>query len=75
MRETIMQGTTDTDLLNVFNIFDKTNDGYVTATDLQLAFRQCGEMLTPEECLKFINECSNNEKGLFSFDGQYKITS
>ncbi|XP_065681923.1 uncharacterized protein LOC101239666 isoform X2 [Hydra vulgaris] len=68
VRRVLMERPTEIELESVFNFIDKSNDGYVSSVDLQLAFRHCGEMYTADECLKFIEECSNREKGLFTLE-------
>ncbi|XP_065662491.1 uncharacterized protein LOC136085089 [Hydra vulgaris] len=68
VRRVLTERPTEIELESVFNFIDKSNDGYVSSVDLQLVFRQCGEMYTADECLKFIEECSSKKKGLFTLD-------
>ena len=70
MNESIEQGISD-DMINefkeVFNIFDKDKDGYITAKELGDLIRNLGQNPTEAEIQNMINEVDINNNGAIDF--------
>ena len=69
MREVIRGNTSEDDLRNVFDFLDFDRDGFVSTLDLQVVYRELGQMITPDEALFIMRKCDPNDDGLFDFSG------
>lgn len=62
----------DEDLKKVFSIFDKDNNGYITADELKVAMENLNEKLTDDDVNEMIREADLNNDGKVNYEGNYK---
>ena len=58
----------DSELQEVFKIFDKNDDSLIDATDLMVVFQELGEDVSDEDCKIMIDEHDKDEDGMLDFD-------
>ena len=58
----------DSELVEVFRIFDKNDDQLVDATDLRIIFQELGEEITDRECQIMIDEHDTNGDNMLDFN-------
>ncbi|XP_016571388.2 calmodulin-like protein 8 [Capsicum annuum] len=64
---------TDEELKEVFKVFDKDQNGYISATDLRHVMINLGEKLTDEEAEMMIKEADLDGDGQVNFDEFVKM--
>lgn len=52
-----------------FQVFDRTNDGYISGPELKAVMKQLGEELTEEELNSMLNLADTNGDGTVTFEG------
>ena len=63
------------ELEEAFKVFDKDNDGFISAAELRHVMTNLGEKLTEEEVNEMIREADANGDGRINYDEFIKIMS
>lgn len=57
-----------------FKVFDRDNNGFISAQELRLVMANLGEKLTDEEVEEMIKEADMNGDGQVDYTGLYYIS-
>lgn len=63
----------DEDLLNVFRVFDKDNNGFITPAELKQAMESLDETVTDEDIEEMIKEADANGDGNVNYEEFVKM--
>jgi calmodulin len=61
------------DMMNVFRVFDKDGDGYITAEELKQAMLNLNEEVTDEDIEDMIREADDNGDGTVNYEEFIKM--
>ena len=64
---------TEEEMVEAFKVFDRDNDGRISATELRHVMRQIGENLTEKECEGIIAAGDQDGKGFLCYDEFIKM--
>ena len=69
MRETILRGIQENDLMEAFQVFDSDKDGLITAKELQESLKNLGESIGIEDAMDMLKDVDSNDDGFIDFEG------
>lgn len=70
-----LRGTdSDEELKNAFRVFDKDQNGFISAAELRIVMSNVGEKLTDEEIDDMIREADVDGDGQINYDEFVKVT-
>jgi calmodulin len=61
------------DMMNVFRVFDKDGNGYITAAELKQAMESLDEVVTDEDIEDMIREADTNGDGNVNYEEFIKM--
>lgn len=64
---------TEEEMKEAFKVFDRDNNGFISAQELRLVMANLGEKLTDEEVEEMIKEADMNGDGQVDYTGLYYI--
>ena len=71
MSKKIKQSEDDRELREAFQVFDKDNDGFISAMELSYVMSNLGENLSPKEVDEMIQEADLDGDGKVNFSGKF----
>ena len=71
MSKKIKQSEDDRELREAFQVFDKDNDGFISAMELSYVMTNLGENLSPKEVDEMIQEADLDGDGKVNFSGKF----
>lgn len=69
------EADTEEELKGAFKVFDKDNNGYISADELRHVMTNLGEKLTDEEVEEMIKEADVDGDGQVNYEGTVKLCS
>lgn len=60
-------------IFSAFRVFDKDNNGYISADELRYVMTNLGEKLTDQEVAEMIREADMNGDGMVDYNGKYRV--
>jgi hypothetical protein len=64
---------TEEEMKEAFKVFDRDNNGFISAQELRLVMANLGEKLTDEEVEEMIKEADMNGDGQVDYPGVYNV--
>ena len=64
----------ESELMEAFKVFDRNNDGFISAEELALTMRNLGEKLTDAEVKDMLDAADINKDGKIDYHGKYYLT-
>ena len=64
---------TEEEMKEAFKVFDRDNNGFISAQELRLVMSNLGEKLTDEEVEEMIKEADMNGDGQVDYPGVYNV--
>ncbi|KAI6218200.1 Calmodulin [Aphelenchoides fujianensis] len=67
MNKKVKESDVERELREAFQVFDRDQDGYISASELRFVMRNLGENLSDEECNEMIKEADRDKDGRVDF--------